>query len=108
MIESIKISTIDGNTYRFKYKDILHYDFEYKADILRIDFKDCSFIEFTRSNIVFVEVDMKQEKQKSCVNCKWCIADTKECPNECQTCKNHSNWKQIEELYKMPQEGADE
>ena len=97
MIDSIKIRTIDGNAYRFNYKYILHYDFEYKPNILRIDFKDYSFIEFTRSNIVFVEVDMKQEKQKSCVNCKWGIANTEECPNECQTCKDHSNWEQIAE-----------
>ncbi len=40
---------------------------------------------------------MKQEKQKFCFNCKWGIADTKECPNECQTCKDHSNWEQIAE-----------
>ena len=58
MTESIRIRTIDGNLHSFHYNDIFRYDFEYTPNVLRIDFKDGSFVEFTRQNIIFAEIDV--------------------------------------------------
>ena len=52
-IKGIKIVDINGQTYTFDYEDIYIYDFEYTPSVLRIDFKNGAFIEFTRSNIVY-------------------------------------------------------
>lgn len=53
--EEINIICIGDLKYRFKGELIQSWDFEYKDDILRIDFKDGSFIEFNRKHIILVE-----------------------------------------------------
>ena len=55
-MKGLKIGDINGKTYTFEYEDIYIYDFEYTPNILRIDFKDGGFVEFTRQNIVYVEI----------------------------------------------------
>ena len=55
-MKGIKIGDINGNTYKFDYEDIYIYDFEYTPYVLRIDFKDGGVVEFTRKNIVYVEI----------------------------------------------------
>ena len=57
MIAEINIICMGDVRYRFKADKIRHYNLEYKPDILRIDFKDGSFVEFTRQNILVVEVN---------------------------------------------------
>ena len=51
----INVICIGDLRYRFDGKLIASWDFEYKDDILRIDFKDGSFVEFNRKHIVVVE-----------------------------------------------------
>ena len=63
-MKGIKIRDIRGNTYFFDYEDIYIYDFEYTPNVLRIDFKDGEIIEFTRRNIVFVEVVVDSGKEQ--------------------------------------------
>lgn len=60
MIAEINILCLDGHRYRYQMEDIQHYDLEYCKNVTRIDFKDGSFIEFTRSNIICVELVSKQ------------------------------------------------
>lgn len=56
MSKAIRIKTIDGSYYKFPLDDILHYEFEYTPNILRVDFKDGTFVEFTRRNIIFAGI----------------------------------------------------
>lgn len=58
MTKAIRIKTIDGRYYKFPLDDIFSYDFEYSPTILRIDFKDSSFIEFTKNNIIFAGIGL--------------------------------------------------
>ena len=58
VIEEINIICINRN-YRFSTDTIAYWDFDYKPDILRIDFKDNSFVEFYKRNIVCVECNTK-------------------------------------------------
>ena len=58
VIEEINIVCINRN-YRFLTDTIAYWDFDYKPDILRIDFKDNSFVEFYKRNIVCVECNTK-------------------------------------------------
>lgn len=55
-IESIIVVCIN-KTYCFDYKEIRNYDFDYTDEILRIDFTDCSFVEFYKRNIICVMVN---------------------------------------------------
>lgn len=55
MISHFNIKTIDGNIHRFFNEDINYYDFDYDKHIVRFDFKDGSFIEFNKRNIVYIE-----------------------------------------------------
>lgn len=55
MIKRFKIRTIDGQIYNFYGKEIKYYNFEYAPEIIRFDFKDGSFVEFFKQNIVYIE-----------------------------------------------------
>ena len=60
IIEEINIICMNGKKYRFPTDTIQHWDFDFKPDILRIDFKDNSFIEFYKQNLVCVECNTKE------------------------------------------------
>lgn len=60
MIVEINFVCRDDKIYRFKMDDISYYDLEYTVNVARVDFKDGSFIEFTRSNIICVEIVTKK------------------------------------------------
>lgn len=51
----INIICVGDLGYRFKADIIQSWDFDYNDHILRIDFKDGSFIEFYKRNIICVE-----------------------------------------------------
>ena len=53
--KEINIICVGDLRYSFNGKTISNWDFEYKNDILRIDFTDGGFIEFNRNHIVCVE-----------------------------------------------------
>ena len=53
--KEINIICVGGLKYRFDGETIKFWDFEYKSDILRIDFNDGAFVEFNRHNIICVE-----------------------------------------------------
>lgn len=53
--KEINIICVGNLKYRFDGEIISNWDFEFKNDILRIDFTDGSFIEFNRNHIVCVE-----------------------------------------------------
>ena len=55
--EEINIICVGDIRYRFKGEIIQHWDFDYSDKILRIDFKDGSFIEYYKQNIICVEVN---------------------------------------------------
>jgi hypothetical protein len=57
MIKEINVICVGDLRYRFDYETIQHYDFDYTDRIMRIDFKDGSFIEFQIINIICVEVN---------------------------------------------------
>ena len=54
--KAIRVRTIDGSYYKFPLDDIAQYDFEYTPNVLRLDFKDGTFVEFTRQNIIFAGI----------------------------------------------------
>ena len=62
MLKDINIICLGDLRYRFAGDIIQHWDFDYNEDILRIDFKDGSFVEFYKSNIICVEFN-KQESE---------------------------------------------
>lgn len=49
----IQVKMIDGSCYKFPLDDVSQYDFEYTPTVLRVDFKDGTFVEFIRQNIIF-------------------------------------------------------
>lgn len=53
--EEINVICIGDLRYRFKGELIQRWDFEYTDNILRIDFKDGSFVEFNRQHVIAVE-----------------------------------------------------
>ena len=53
--KEINIICVGDVRYRFIEDDIQSFDFDYNEHILRIDFKDGSFIEFYKRNILCVE-----------------------------------------------------
>lgn len=63
MITQFKIRTIDGQIYRFHNKEINHYDFDYNSEVIRFDFKDGSFVEFYKRNVVYVEAIVESEEE---------------------------------------------
>lgn len=60
MITEMNILCLGGYSYCYKMEDIQHYDLEYCKNVTRIDFKDGSFIEFTRNNIICIAMVSKQ------------------------------------------------
>ena len=57
MIKEINVIWTGNERYRFAYDIIQHYDLNYNAEVIRIDFKDGSFIEFQKRNVICVEVN---------------------------------------------------
>lgn len=53
--KEINVICVGDLRYRFDGEEILCWDFEFKDDILRIDFKDGSFVEFNRKHVIVVE-----------------------------------------------------
>ena len=53
--EELNIVCVGDIRYRFSGDIIQSWDFNYNQEILRIDFRDGSFIEFYRRNIICVE-----------------------------------------------------
>lgn len=64
MFEDINIICIGDLRYRFAREIIKCWDFDFSKEILRIDFKDNSFIEFFKKNIVCVEFNTKEAVSK--------------------------------------------
>ena len=54
--KAIQVKMIDGSYYKFPLDDVAQYDFEFSPTVLRVDFKDGTFIEFERRNIIFVGI----------------------------------------------------
>jgi len=53
-MKALVIKDISGAIYKFDMDQIAHYDLEFTFSIIRIDRIDNSFIEFMRSNVIFV------------------------------------------------------
>lgn len=64
MINHFNIRTIDGQIYRFYNDSIYKFDFDFTSKIIRFDFKDGSFIEFYKRNVVYVEAIAESEKEE--------------------------------------------
>ena len=62
-MKALKILDITGKTYIFNYEDIYIYNFEYTPNVLRIDFKNGGFVEFTRQNIVYINLIVDDEEE---------------------------------------------
>lgn len=60
--KEINIICVGDLRYRFNIDTIQVWDFDYSDEILRIDFKDGSFVEFYKRNIIAVEMN----KEKIC------------------------------------------
>lgn len=61
MPKNIIIICVGDLRYRFS-GNIQSWDFDYREDVLRIDFTDGSFIEFYKSNIICVEFNTKDKE----------------------------------------------
>ena len=55
MFDTAIIRTINSE-HIISGKDVYRYDLEYTPNVARFDFKDLSFTEFTRSNIVSITI----------------------------------------------------
>lgn len=55
MPKEINIICVGDLRYRFAGDIIERWDFDFKPDVLRIDFTDLSFVEFNKNNIICVE-----------------------------------------------------
>ena len=55
-MKALVIKDISGAVYRFDSEEIAHYDLEFTYSIIRIDRTDNSFVEFMRSNVIYVGV----------------------------------------------------
>jgi hypothetical protein len=62
-MREINILCVWGVAHRYDGENIRHWDFDYNDHILRIDFKDGSFVEYYKQNIICVEVCSGQEGQ---------------------------------------------
>lgn len=65
MIYEINVICLGDLRYRFDIRIIDKWNFDYNDDILRIDFKDHSFIEFYKHNIICVEVNHENNNIKA-------------------------------------------
>lgn len=61
-MKALVIKDISGAVYRFESEQIAHYDFEYTLSVIRIDRIDNSFMEFMRSNVIFVGIISESEE----------------------------------------------
>jgi len=61
MIQNIIIICVGALRYKFDYKNIQSYDFnfgnEFGEDLVRIDFRDGSHVTFQKENIICIEVN---------------------------------------------------
>ena len=57
MIKEINVICTGSEKYRFASDIIEHYDLDYNAEVIRIDFKDGSFIKFQKRNVICVGVN---------------------------------------------------
>ena len=64
MINHFNIRTIDGQIYRFYTEDIYNLNFDYAPELIRFDFKDGSFIEFYKRNVMYVEAIAESDEKK--------------------------------------------
>ena len=62
-MKEINIICVGDLRYRFNADIIQYWDFDYNDNILRIDFKDGSFIEFYKRNIICVEYNMVEPQE---------------------------------------------
>ena len=62
MPEEINIISIGDIRHRYKGEIIQRWDFDYSDNILRIDFKDGSYVEYYKQNIICVEFVKHFEK----------------------------------------------
>ena len=62
MFEKAIIRTVDHNVFTIYGKDVLRYDLEYSPSIARFDYKDYSFTEFTRRNIISITNEPSEER----------------------------------------------
>lgn len=69
--KAILIKTIDGSNYKFRLDDVSQYDFEYTPTVLRIDFKDETFFEFTRQNIIFAGIGIDEYRIRERKEQEW-------------------------------------
>lgn len=60
MVEEFNIICTNDKKYRFSIHEVESWNFDFKPDVLRIDFKDYSFIEFYKNNIIAVECNSKK------------------------------------------------
>jgi len=64
MTKGLVIKTINGEIHYINYNDIYRYNFEYTPSVLRIDFKDGSFVEYTRRNLIYIRLDKTDDEDK--------------------------------------------
>ena len=55
MPKEIVIRCIENQEYHINGDDIQYWDFDYNQDVLRIDNKNGSFVEFYKRNIIWVK-----------------------------------------------------
>ena len=63
-MKEINIICVGDLRYRFNADIIQHWDFDYNDTIIRIDFKDGSFIEFYKRNVICVEFNKAESEDK--------------------------------------------
>ena len=56
--KEINIICVGDIKHRFNGEIIKHWDFDYNDKILRIDFKDGSFVEYYKHNVICVEFNV--------------------------------------------------
>ena len=56
MIKEINIISVGDIRHRYNGNLIQTWNFDYNDEILRIDFKDGSFVEYYKRNVICVEV----------------------------------------------------
>lgn len=63
-MKEINIICVGDLRYRFNTDIIQYWDLDYNDNILRIDFKDGSFIEFYKQNLICVEFNTAEGRDK--------------------------------------------
>ena len=62
MFNKAIIRAVDHNVYTIKGSMVSRYDLEYSPSIVRFDFNDNSFTEFTRRNIISITIEPSEEE----------------------------------------------